>query len=384
MKTPPALFALALGAFGIGMTEFTPMGLLPQIAASLDVSIPRAGMLVSAYALGVMIGAPVMTLGTGRVARRTLLIGLALLFTLGNGLAALSHSYGLLLAARVITSFNHGAFFGVGAVVAASLVPAERSAGAVATMFMGLTLATVAGVPLATWIGERFGWHATFGVIAALGMAIVAALALTLPRQPAPAHGSARAELRVLMRGEVLAALGLTVLGSTAMFTVFTYIVPILQRGSHASFGFVAAMLSLWGVGLSVGNWIGGRYADRSVNGTLIATLTGLALVLVAFAVLLPHEQAVAVLVFLWGVASFALVPPLQMQVMRAAADAPNLASSVNIGAFNLGNALGAALGGAMLSAGFNYGAIPLAGAVTSLLGLVWVLLGARRRVAVS
>ena len=192
-------------------------------------------MLVSAYALGVMIGAPVMTLGTGRLPRRTLLLGLAGLFTIGNLLAALSHSYALLLAARVITSFNHGAFFGVGAVVAASLVSPERRAGAVATMFMGLTLATVAGVPVATWVGEQVGWRSAFGGIAVLGVVVMAALALTLPRQPAPRDGDARAELRVLARGEVLAALGLTVLGSTAMFTVFTYIVPILRSEEHTS-----------------------------------------------------------------------------------------------------------------------------------------------------
>lgn len=216
------LIALAVGAFGIGVTEFAPMGLLPVIAGDLGVSIPSAGLLISAYALGVVIGAPLMTLTTGRVPRRTLLIGLAAIFTLGNLLAAVSSSYAWLLAARLVTSFNHGAFFGVGSLVAASLVAPERRASAVAAMFMGLTIANVVGVPLATLAGEHLGWRAAFWGITALGVAMMAALRLTLPALPAPVTGNARAELRVLARPRVLGALALTVVGSSAMFTVFT------------------------------------------------------------------------------------------------------------------------------------------------------------------
>jgi DHA1 family inner membrane transport protein len=344
MKLNPGLLALSVGAFGIGVTEFAPMGLLPVIADDLGVSIPAAGLLISAYALGVMIGAPLMTLTTGRVPRRTLLIGLAGIFTLGNLLAAVSDSYGMLLAARVLTSFNHGAFFGVGAVVAASLVPPQRQAGAVAAMFMGLTIANVVGVPLATWAGEHLGWRASFWGIAGLGVATMAALRLTLPALPAPTDGSSVAELKVLMRGKVLGALALTVVGSSAMFTVFTYIVPILRDATHASLAFITTMLVTYGVGLTVGNWLGGKFADRSVDRTLTVTLASLSAILIAFAMLMPYAWPSAVLIFLWGVASFALVPPLQIRVMSAAADAPNLASSVNIGAFNLGNAIGAAL----------------------------------------
>lgn len=382
MKLNPGLIALSVGAFGIGVTEFAPMGLLPVIAADLGVSIPSAGLLISAYALGVMLGAPLMTLTTGRVPRRMLLIGLAGIFTLGNLLAAVSDGYGMLLVARVLTSFNHGAFFGVGSIVAANLVPPERRAGAVAAMFMGLTIANVVGVPLATWAGEHLGWRAAFWGIAALGGVTMAALRLTLPNLPAPEGGDAVAELRVLTRGPVLGALALTVIASSAMFTVFTYIAPILREVTHASLGFVTAMLLMYGLGLTVGNWLGGRFADRSVDRTLVVTLASLSAVLVAFALLMGNAAVSAVLIFLWGIASFALVPPLQVRVMQAAADAPNLASAMNIGAFNLGNAFGAALGGGVIAAGMGYPMVALAGAATSAIGLVAVLLAGRRREA--
>ncbi|GLK68430.1 MFS transporter [Hansschlegelia plantiphila] len=384
MKLNPGLAALSVGAFGIGVTEFAPMGLLPLIAADLGVSIPAAGLLISAYALGVMIGAPLMTLTTGRVPRRALLIGLAGIFTLGNILSAVSDSYAMLMAARILTSFNHGAFFGVGSIVAADLAPPQRRAGAVAAMFMGLTIANVVGVPLATWAGEHLGWRASFWGIAALGVMTMTALRLTLPRLPAPDTSNAAAELRALMRGPVLGALALTVIASSAMFTVFTYIVPILREATQASSTFVTVMLFTYGVGLTAGNWLGGRFADRSVDRTLIVTLGSLSAVLVAFALLMGHAGASAVLIFLWGIASFALVPPLQVRVMSEAADAPNLASAVNIGAFNLGNAFGAALGGGVIAAGLGYPAVALAGAATSAIGLAALIVGARRHAAIT
>ncbi|MFV0622734.1 MFS transporter [Sphingomonas sp. ac-8] len=373
------LIALAIGGFGIGVTEFAPMGMLPVIAADLHVSIPAAGLLISAYALGVMLGAPLMTLTTGRVPRRTLLIGLAAIFTLGNLLSAVSGSYGMLLAARVLTSFNHGAFFGVGSIVAAGLVAPERRASAVAAMFMGLTVANIVGVPLATWAGEQLGWRASFWGIAALGVVTMAALRLTLPQLPAADGGDPLAELRVLTRGKVLGALALTVVGSSAMFTVFTYIAPLLREVTEASLGYVTAMLVIYGLGLTTGNWIGGHYADRSVDRTLIVTLASLAAILVLFSVTMSSLWVTPLVIFGWGVASFALVPPLQVRVMRAASDAPNLASAVNIGAFNLGNAVGAALGGGVIASGLGYPAVALAGAGTSALGLIAVTVAARR-----
>ena len=380
MKLNPPLLALAAGAFGIGVTEFAPMGLLPVIATDLGVSIPTAGLLISAYALGVMLGAPLMTLTTGRVPRRALLIGLAAIFTIGNLLSAISTDYSMLLIARVITSLNHGAFFGVGSIVAASLVAPNRQAGAVAAMFMGLTIANVVGVPLATWAGDALGWRASFWGIAAIGVGVMAALRLTLPDLPAPTGGNIAAELRVLGRGPVLAALALTVIGSSAMFTVFTYIAPILREQTQASLGFVTAMLVTYGLGLTLGNWLGGKFADRSVDRTLIVTLASLSAILIAFAVAMPFAVPTSILVFLWGIASFALVPPLQVRVMAAAGDAPNLASAMNIGAFNLGNAIGAAVGGAVIAGGLGYPAVSLAGAVASGMGLLLVLFLAGKR----
>ena len=384
MKLNPPLLALAAGAFGIGVTEFAPMGLLPIIAADLGVSIPTAGLLIRAYALGVMLGAPLMTLTTGRVPRRTLLIGLAAIFTVGNLLSAISTDYSVLLIARVITSLNHGAFFGVGSIVAASLVPPNRQAGAVAAMFMGLTIANVVGVPLATWAGDALGWRASFWGIAGIGVLVMAALRFTLPNLPAPTGGNIAAELRVLGRGPVLAALALTVIGSSAMFTVFTYIAPILREQTHASLGFVTAMLVTYGLGLTLGNWLGGRFADRSVDRTLIVTLASLSAILVAFAFAMPFAVPTSILVFLWGIASFALVPPLQVRVMAAAGDAPNLASAMNIGAFNLGNAIGAAVGGAVIAGGLGYPAVSIAGAIASGLGLLLVLFLTRKRASAT
>ncbi|MAN73484.1 MAG: MFS transporter [Henriciella sp.] len=375
MKTNPPLLALATGAFGIGVTEFAPMGLLPLIAADLGVSIPTAGLLISAYAIGVVLGAPLMTLTTGKMRRRTLLIGLTAIFTFGNLIAALATSYEMLLAARLITSLNHGAFFGVGSIVAMSLVPKEKGASAVAAMFMGLTIANVVGVPVATWMGDQLGWRASFWGISGLGLATMLALVATLPNNPPPKRGSAMGEVRALGRRSVLGALGLTVLGSSAMFTVFTYITPILQTETGADVEFVTAMLMTYGLGLTVGNWLGGYFADKSVDRTLIATLTGLTLILIAFAFLMAYPVPSALLIFAWGVASFALVPPLQVRVMQAAQEAPNLASAINIGAFNLGNAIGAGLGGGVIALGLGLPAVALAGAAMAGLGLLALLL---------
>ena len=374
MRINPPLVALAIGAFGIGVTEFSPMGMLPGIASDLGVSIPAAGLLVSAYALGVLLGAPLMTLTTGRIPRRYLLIGLMGIFTLGNLLSALATDYYSLLIARVVTSLNHGAFFGVGSIVAASVVAPDKRAGAVAAMFLGLTLATIGGVPMATWFGEVFGWRTAFGGITGLGVLAMVALWFALPDVPLPKSDGVLAEIRILARGPVLAALALTVIGSSAMFTVFTYIAPILRSETQASTSFVTAMLVLYGIGLTLGNMWGGKAADRSVDRTLIVSLGVLILVLLVFTVLMRWPLPAGVAILIWGMASFAIVPPLQMRVMEAAREAPNLASAVNIGAFNLGNAAGAALGGAVIKAGLGYPAVSLAGAAMAGLGLLMVL----------
>ena len=379
MKFNLGLIALAVGAFGIGVTEFAPMGMLPVIAADLRVSIPAAGLLVSAYAIGVLIGAPLMTLTTGRIDRRTLLIALMGIFTLGNALSAVAGGYWMLMAARVVTSFNHGAFFGVGSVVAASLVSPDKRAGAVAAMFTGLTVATIGGVPAATWVSEAIGWRTAFAGIAGVGAIAMLSLRLALPPLPAAEGGDMRAELRVLTRGPVVMALALTTIGFGGVFTVFTYIVPILRDVTHGSTGYVTAMLMLFGVGATIGNGVGGRLADRSVDRALMTMLAIMALTLLAFTVLMQWPMTAAITILIWGIASFAIVPPLRMRVMDAASDAPNLASAMNIGAFNLGNAIGAALGGGVIGAGLGLPVVSLAGAAMAAAALI-LLLAFRRQ----
>ena len=379
MKFNLGLLALAVGAFGIGVTEFAPMGMLPVIAADLQVSIPAAGLLVSAYAMGVLIGAPLMTLTTGRIDRRTLLIALMGIFTLGNALSAVAGGYWMLMAARVVTSFNHGAFFGVGSVVAASLVPPDKRAGAVAAMFTGLTVATIGGVPAATWVSEAIGWRTAFAGIAGVGAIAMMSLRLALPSLPAAEGGDMRAELRVLTRGPVVMALALTTIGFGGVFTVFTYIVPILRDVTHGSTGYVTAMLMLFGVGATIGNGVGGRLADRSIDRALMTMLAIMALTLLTFTVLMQGPVTAAIAILIWGISSFAIVPPLQMRVMDAASDAPNLASAMNIGAFNLGNAIGAALGGGVIGAGLGLPTVSLAGAAMAVAALV-LLLALRRQ----
>ncbi len=380
MKINFPLMALAIGAFGIGVTEFSPMGMLPVIADDLGISIPTAGILISAYAFGVLVGAPVMTLLFANMPRRRLLVLSMGIFTLGNLMSALADSYSALMISRIITSFNHGVFFGVGAVVATQLVPPNQRAGAVAAMFSGLTIATVGGVPLASFVGTTLGWRNAFLGIAVIGLVAMIALRFSLPPLVNQEKANIRNELAVLSKGSVLAALLLTVVGASSMFTVFTYIVPILQQETHASTTFVTAMLVLYGVGLAVGNVLGGRYADRTLYGTLIVSLIAVILLLVIFTVTMSSSVIVVPLIFLWGIASFAVVPPLQSLVVQEASEAPNLASAMNIGAFNLGNAVGAALGGGVISAGLGLPAVALAGAGTALLGLLMVLVASRKK----
>lgn len=381
-SAPPAsrwpLLALAIGAFAIGVTEFSPMGMLPVIAEGVEVTIPSAGLLVSAYAIGVMVGAPVMTLLFSRWGKRTALMALMVIFTLGNIISALAPDYWTLLLSRVVTSLNHGAFFGLGSVVAASLVPKDKQASAVATMFMGLTLANVGGVPLATWVGQQIGWREAFGGTAVLGLVTIAALWAALPRGAPGERPEALRELKVLTRGPVVIALLTTVLGSSAMFTLYTYVAPMLESLTGASGGFVTLALVLIGLGFTFGNWLGGRVADWSLDGATAIFLGALAAIMLVIPFVIGTPAGAAVILPVWGGAAFAIVPPVQMRVMQAAHDAPGLASSINIGAFNFGNAIGAAAGGAAISAGLGYAAVPVVGGLLAAAGLGLVWLGRR------
>lgn len=375
MKLNFPLLALAIGAFAIGTTEFSPMGFLPQIAENLNISIPTAGMLITAYALGVMIGAPFMTLWFGRFPRRKALILAMIIFTIGNILAAIAPNYWGLMAARILTSLNHGVFFGIGSLVATSVVPKDKQASAVATMFMGLTIANIGGVPLATWVGQNIGWRMSFAAIALLGVITMLSLWKALPEDKASQRPDVKAELKVLTRLPVVLALLTTVMSAGAMFTLYTYIAPSLQNITHASPMFITLMLVLIGIGFSIGNHLGGKFADLSLTKTLTSFLLLLMVSMLLFPILAQTQIGAALALVVWGAAAFAVVPPLQMRVMSVAHEAPGLASSVNIGAFNLGNALGATAGGAVLSMGMSYAAVSIAGAVLTALGLVLVFI---------
>ena len=385
---PIAVLALTVGAFGIGTTEFIIMGLLLQVAGEMHVSVSAAGLLVSGYALGVCVGAPVLTLATRRMPRKMVLLALMAIFTLGNAACAVAPSYGLLMAARVLTSLAHGTFFGVGSVVATGLVPENKRASAISTMFIGLTVATLLGVPFGAWFGLQLGWRAVFWVVAAIGVIALAVLALFVPadvsRGEAPA--SLRDELAVLARPQVQLGLAMTVLGFAGLFTVFTYIQPILTRITGFSQAAVAPVLLVFGAGLSIGNIAGGRLADRGVARAIVGALTGPAIVPAALAPALFAKAPAVLLVGLLGAAAFATVAPLQLRVLEKAGPAGrNLASSLNIAAFNLGNALGAWAGGVTIDHGPGLAALPLVAAAITTLGLgvaIWSLWLDRMRVA--
>jgi DHA1 family inner membrane transport protein len=365
------LLALAVAAFAIGTTEFVIMGLLPEVATDLKVSIPSAGMLVSGYALGVAVGAPLLAALTAKMERKHALLLLMGLFILGNALCAIAPNYDVLMVARVVAAFCHGSFFGIGAVVAAHLVPANQRARAIALMFAGLTLANVLGVPFGTFLGQWAGWRSTFWAVTALGVIAALGVVRFVPSLPDLKAPDMRRELRVLREPQALIALGMTVLGFGGVFTVFTYIAPILQEQSHISPHWTGAVLILFGIGTTIGNMLGGRLADWKLMPSLMGILVVLAGLLVAFAWTMHSTVASIVTVFLWGIAAFATVAPLQSRVVHVAGDAPNLASTLNIAAFNLGNAGGAWLGGAVLAAGYSMPMVSLAGAAVTVAGLL-------------
>jgi DHA1 family inner membrane transport protein len=367
-----ALLALAMASFGIGTTEFVIMGLLPNVASDLGVSIPKAGLLVSGYALGVTFGAPILAVATARLDRRRALLLLIAIFIVGNLLCALAPSYGLLMGARIAAAFCHGAFFGLGSVVAAQVVPAEKRAQAIALMFTGLTLANVLGVPFGTALGQALGWRATFWAVVAIGVAAAAALYAWLPRDLPASRASLLQEARSLGSTQVLLAMLISVLASASLFSVFTYIAPILEKVTHESPHQVTWALVVFGTGLTLGNLAGGKLGDWKLMPSVIAIFVLLIGVLCVFTVTDRAAWLALPTLFVWGSLTFALVSPLQMRVMNEASRAPNLASTLNQGAFNLGNASGAFAGGVALTDGLPYGSIPWLGAAIAAAGLMF------------
>ncbi len=369
---PIALYALTVGAFGIGVTEFVIMGLLLQVSADLGISVPLAGLLMTGYALGVFVGAPVLTIATRTLPRKTTLLVLMAIFTLGNLAAALSPSFGWLMAARIVTALAHGTFFGVGSLVATSLVAPERKASAIALMFTGLTLATLLGVPFGSWLGLAFGWRSTFWAVTAIGLVALAVLAVFVPAdRERVVPGSLAEEFKVLARPQVQLGLVMTVLGFGGIFAVFTFIQPILVQLAGFSEAAVSPILLVFGGGLVVGNLLGGRWADRRLAPALIGSIALLTIAMFASGFAFHSQIGAVIAAFALGAAAFATVAPLQMWVLQQAGGAgQGLASSLNIAAFNLGNAFGAWLGGAVITQGLGYGAIAPVAAVVPLLAL--------------
>lgn len=370
---PIALLALAIGAFGIGTTEFVMMGVLPQAAADLGVSIPTAGNLISGYALGVVVGAPTLTIMGARLPRKTMLMVTMSLFTVGNLLFALSPSVGVGTAFRFLAGLPHGAFFGAGAVVAASLVGEGSRAKAVSMMFMGLTMANVVGVPLGTLLGQQLGWRATFAVVAAIGVVAVAAIARLVPNhgRPAPEHSSLLGQLTAFRHPQVWLALAIVTFGLGGTFACLSYLTPVLTNVTGYSSTGVTLLLALAGLGMTLGNLLGGRLADKALMPGLYTALIGLAAVLGAFTITSGDKVAAAVTVFLIGVAGFMVAPIMQALVMAKAGGTPSLVSAAVQSAFNIANSIGAYMGGLVIAHGLGLLSPNLVGSVLTVLGLM-------------
>lgn len=380
-RPPLALLALTAGAFGIGVTEFVIMGLLLDVGTDLHVSTSAAGLLISGYALGVVVGAPILTVATARWPRKHVLLALMAIFVVGNIACAVAPTYGLLMAARVVAALAHGTFFGVGSVVATQLVPPEKKASAIAIMFTGLTVANILGVPMGTWLGQQAGWRATFWAVSVIGVVAFAVIAAAVPadREP-PAEADWRRDLRVLGQRPVLLGLATTVLGYAGVFAVFTYIAPLLIERTGFAASAISPILLLFGAGLVLGNLTGGRVADKALVPAVFASLIALLVVLLVMGPLLATKAGALVAVAALGFAAFASVAPLQLWVMSSARGAgESLASSVNIAAFNLGNAIGAWIGGVAL-ARIGLGAITWTAALFPLAAIAIAFVAIRGR----
>ena len=380
---PLALFALTIAAYAIGTTEFVIVGLLPTVADDLAITLPLAGLIVSIYALGVTFGAPVLTALTGRAGRKPLLLGLMALFIAGNTLAALSPGYGTLLVARVLSAFAHGVFFSVGATIAADLEPENRRASAIAMMFMGLTVAIVTGVPLGTLIGQTFGWRATFWAVAGLGAVAFAGIALLLPGDLSRREAASLADqVRVLGSGRLLLVFAMTALGYGGTFVTFTYLAPELQEITGFSASAVSLVLVLYGLAIAAGNIAGGKVADRNPVKALTWLFAAQALVLALFSLTAPSPVLALLTLAALGFLSFANVPGLQLYVVELAKRhrpaAVDVASALNIAAFNLGIAAGAWIGGLVVASPLGLGATPWVGAMLVAGALALTRLSAR------
>ena len=373
---PLGLIALAMGGFGIGLTEFVIMGLLPEVSADFEVTEAVAGYLISGYALSVAIGAILVTAAVIRFERKKVLLSLMVLFIIGNLMSALAPSYEVMMGGRIVAALCHGAFFGIGSVVAAGMVAPDKRAGAIAMMFSGLTIANVLGVPFGTMLGQQFGWRSTFWAITVIGIVALIGIAALVPTTPAPTTGGGlRGELGAFRNKQVWLSIAITILGYGGMFGAFTYIAFTLTEVSGFAASSVPWLLILFGSGLFVGNVLGGKAADRSLTKALVWILAILTVVLIVFAATAESKVMTVISLFFMGAFGFATVPGLQMRIMNYASEAPTMASGANIAAFNVGNALGAWLGGLTIAAGLGFTSPIWMGAAVTVVGLVVLLL---------
>ncbi|QXW01236.1 MFS transporter [Rhodococcus globerulus] len=376
---PLGLIALAMGGFGIGLTEFVIMGLLPEVSADFEVTEAVAGYLISGYALSVAIGAILVTAAVIRFERKKVLLSLMVLFIIGNLMSALAPSYEVMMGGRIVAALCHGAFFGIGSVVAAGMVAPDKRAGAIAMMFSGLTIANVLGVPFGTMLGQQFGWRSTFWAITVIGIVALIGIAALVPTTPAPtAGGGLRGELGAFRNKQVWLSIAITILGYGGMFGAFTYIAFTLTEVSGFAASSVPWLLILFGSGLFVGNVLGGKAADRSLTKALVWILAILTVVLIVFAATAESKVMTVISLFFMGAFGFAMVPGLQMRIMNYASEAPTMASGANIAAFNVGNALGAWLGGLTIAAGLGFTSPIWMGAAVTVAGLLVLIVAAK------
>ncbi len=366
-----AMLALALGGFGIGTTEFVTMGLLPDIASAVHVSEPTAGHAVSAYALGVVIGAPLIAALCARVPRKRLLVALMVAFTVGNAATVLAPSFGMLVLARFVSGLPHGAYFGVASLAAATLAPVGQRAKAVAGVMLGLSAANVVGVPAATWLGQHLGWRDAFVVVALIGVTTVAALLRFVPELTGVTVTDPMTELGALRRPQVLLTLLVGAVGFGGMFAVYTYIATTLTDVAGLRAGAIPLVLMLFGVGMVIGNIVGGVLADRGVDRAISVSMVAMTVILGGFVAAAHNPYTAAFGALLVGASGAALAPGLQTRLMDVAADAQTLAAALNHAALNIANAAGAWLGGLVIAAGLGYTAPAVVGAALAAIGVL-------------
>lgn len=374
-----AIFALTIGSFAIGVTEFVIMGLLQMMSSDLNVSIDIAGWLITGYAFGVAFGGPVIMIMLLKMNQKKALLILMGIFVLGSIASAVSSNYTLLMLARIISSLAHGCFFGIGAVLATSLVPKEKQASAIALMFMGLNVANIIGVPIGTFIGQAFGWRATFWFVTFLGVVSFVAVKFLVPNKKNEGGHDLKAEFKGVLEFPVLMGFLATIFSFCAVFTTLSYIAPILTETTMFPAYFIGWILLIFGVGVTLGNSLGGKLWDKNGIASLFWITFAVAITYLLLSFVSPYKIPIVLTIFIWGVVSFAACPGLQMNVVNSAKSAPNLASTFNISAFNIGNGLGAIFGGLVIRNGLSFNFIPLVSCISALIALFFVWLGRKK-----